>query len=79
MIISKGQERIEIPNLAGLTPDAALQKISELGLTAGDINEVFDMKIEKGNVIRTDPKTGEKVKRKSIINLDVSKGIEKLV
>ena len=78
LIISKGQERIEIPNLAGLTPDAALQKISELGLTAGDINEVFDMKIEKGNVIRTDPKTGEKVKRKSIINLDVSKGIEKV-
>ena len=78
LIISKGQERIEIPNLEGLTPDIALQKISELGLTAGDINEVFDMKIEKGNVIRTDPKTGEKVKRKAIVNLDVSKGIEKV-
>jgi serine/threonine protein kinase len=78
LIISKGQERIEIPSLEGLTPDIALQKISELGLTAGDINEVFDMKIEKGNVIRTDPKTGEKVKRKAIVNLDVSKGIEKV-
>lgn len=78
LIISKGQERIEIPNLEGLTPDIALQKISELGLTAGDINEVFDMKIEKGKVIRTDPKTGEKVKRKAIVNLDVSKGIEKV-
>ena len=78
LIISKGQERIEIPSLEGLTPDIALQKISELGLTAGDINEVFDMKIEKGNVIRSDPKTGEKVKRKAIVNLDVSKGIEKV-
>lgn len=78
LIISKGQERIEIPSLEGLTPDIALQKISELGLTAGDINEVFDMKIEKGKVIRTDPKTGEKVKRKAIVNLDVSKGIEKV-
>ena len=36
------------------------------------------MKIEKGNVIRSDPKTGEKVKRKAIVNLDVSKGIEKV-
>jgi serine/threonine-protein kinase len=78
LIISKGQERIEIPNLEGLTPDIALQKIGELGLTAGDINEIFDMKIEKGNVIRTDPKAGEKVKRKAIVNLDVSKGIEKV-
>ena len=78
LVISKGQERIEIPVIANLTPDVATQKISALGLTIGDINEVFDMKVESGFVIGTDPKSGEKVKRNSVVNIVVSKGIEKI-
>jgi eukaryotic-like serine/threonine-protein kinase len=78
LVLSKGQERIEIPVITNLTPDVATQKISALGLTIGDINEVFDMKIESGFVIGTDPKSGEKVKRNSVVNIFVSKGIEKI-
>ena len=78
LIISKGQERIEIPVITNLTPDLATQKISALGLTIGDINEVFDMKVESGFVIGTDPKSGEKVKRNSVVNIVVSKGVEKI-
>ena len=78
LVLSKGQERIEIPVITNLTPDVATQKISALGLTIGDINEVFDMKIESGFVIGTDPKSGEKVKRNSVVNIVVSKGIEKI-
>jgi serine/threonine-protein kinase len=79
LVLSKGQERIEIPVIANLTPDVATQKISALGLTIGDINEVFDMKVESGFVIGTDPKSGEKVKRNSVVNIVVSKGVEKIV
>jgi serine/threonine-protein kinase len=78
LVLSKGQERIEIPVIANLTPDLATQKISALGLTIGDINEVFDMKVESGFVIGTDPKSGEKVKRNSVVNIVVSKGVEKI-
>ena len=78
LVLSKGQERIEIPVISNLTPDVATQKISALGLTIGDINEVFDMKVESGFVIGTDPKSGEKVKRNSVVNIVVSKGIEKI-
>ena len=78
LVLSKGQERIEIPVIANLTPDVATQKISALGLTIGDINEVFDMKVESGFVIGTDPKSGEKVKRNSVVNIVVSKGVEKI-
>ena len=78
LVLSKGQERIEIPAVANLTPDVATQKISALGLTIGDISEVFDMKIESGFVIGTDPKSGEKVKRNSVVNIVVSKGVEKI-
>ena len=78
LVLSKGQERIEIPVTTNLTPDIATQKISALGLTIGDINEVFDMKVESGFVIGTDPKSGEKVKRNSVVNIVVSKGVEKI-
>ena len=78
LVLSKGQERIEIPVITNLTPDVATQKISALGLTIGDINEIFDMKVESGFVIGTDPKSGEKVKRNSVVNIVVSKGIEKI-
>ena len=78
LVLSKGQERIQIPVITNLTPDVATQKISALGLTIGDINEVFDMKVESGFVIGTDPKSGEKVKRNSVVNIVVSKGVEKI-
>ena len=78
LVLSKGKERIEIPVITNLTPDVATQKISALGLTIGDINEVFDMKVESGFVIGTDPKSGEKVKRNSVVNIVVSKGVEKI-
>ncbi|MFM8632705.1 MAG: Stk1 family PASTA domain-containing Ser/Thr kinase [Candidatus Nanopelagicus sp.] len=78
LVISKGQERIEIPSVTNLTPDLATQKIAELGLTIGDVNEAFDMKIPAGFVIGTDPKSGDKVKRNSVVNIVVSKGVEQV-
>lgn len=78
LVISKGQERIEIPSVTNLTPDLATQKIAELGLTIGDVNEAFDVKIPAGFVIGTDPKSGDKVKRNSVVNIVVSKGVEKV-
>ena len=78
LIVSKGQERIIVPTLNGLTPDVASGKISDLGLSVGQINESFDMKVAAGFVIGTDPKIGSEVRRKSIVNLIVSKGVEQL-
>ena len=78
LIVSKGQERIVIPILNGLTPDIASGKISDLGLSVGQVNESFDMKVAAGFVIGTDPKDGSEVRRKSIVNLIVSKGVEQL-
>lgn len=78
LIISKGQERILVPQLKGLTPDVASAQLSTLGLTVGEINESFDMQIAAGYVISTDPKESSAVKRKAIVNLIVSKGIEQI-
>ena len=78
LILSKGQERILVPQLKGLTPDVASAQLSTLGLTVGEINESFDMQIAAGYVISTDPKESSAVKRKAIVNLIVSKGIEQI-
>ena len=78
LILSKGQERILIPRLNGLTPDVASAQLSSLGLTVGEINESFDMKIAAGYVIATEPKETMAVKRKAIVNLIVSKGVEQI-
>ena len=78
LILSKGQERILVPQLKGLTPDVASAQLSTLGLTVGEISESFDMQIAAGYVISTDPKDTSAVKRKAIVNLIVSKGIEQI-
>jgi serine/threonine-protein kinase len=79
LVISKGQERIQIPDLQGLAPDVASQKLADLGLTVGDVYEVFDGKFAAGFVVRSDPIKGEAVKRKSVVNIEVSRGVEKII
>lgn len=77
--ISKGQERILIPDLKGVTPDIATQRLSELGLSIGDISEEFNMNIESGYLISTEPNIASAVKRNTVINLTISKGIEQVL
>ena len=76
--ISKGKERIVIPSLVGVTPDVAIQKLAEIGLKIGETNEIFSAAAEKGFVVGTEPKLSTEVKRNSIVNIFVSKGIEQV-
>jgi eukaryotic-like serine/threonine-protein kinase len=76
LVISKGAERYTIAALVGLTPQAAAAAITKSPLTVGTTSEVFSNKIPKGFVISTDPEAGAKVKRDSVINIVVSKGVE---
>ena len=76
LVISKGAERYTIAALVGLTPQAAAAAITKSPLTVGITSEVFSNKIPKGFVISTDPEAGAKVKRDSVINIVVSKGVE---
>lgn len=78
LVVSKGQERILLAALKGTTPDIASQKIADLGLSVGEIIENFDSVVEAGFVIGTNPKEQTPVKRGSIVNIIVSKGIEKV-
>ena len=78
LTVSKGPERYIVPQLIGLTPEAAVNAIAKFPLATGTITEVFNSEVPKGFVISADPAPGTKVRRDAAINLVVSKGIETL-
>ena len=78
LVISKGPERYNIPNLANLTPDAATSKLSQYPLSIQPNIEEFNAVIPKGYVIGSDPIAGTQVKRDTAVTLHISKGIEQV-
>jgi beta-lactam-binding protein with PASTA domain/serine/threonine protein kinase len=78
VFLSKGKERIDVPNLVGLTPEAAQAKLKESSLATSEITEEFSSDVAAGLVMRSNPIAGERVKRDSNVSLVISKGIERL-
>lgn len=75
-VVSKGKERYKVPKLTGKSVDEAAAILSKINLRVGETKEVFDAKIDKGDVIKTAIKTGTEVKRDTKIDVTVSKGRE---
>jgi serine/threonine-protein kinase len=78
LILSKGPERFLIPQLTGLTPQAAKNLISKFPIKIEPILEEFNNEIPKGYVLGSNPAAGENVKRNSKFIIIVSKGIEQV-
>ena len=78
LIVSKGKERYDVPNLAGLTPEAAATLLSDNTLTLGTQSESYSSAIPQGSIISSSPRAGEQVKRESRIDIVISKGIEQI-
>lgn len=78
LVISKGPERYIIPQLLGLTPEAATNLLSQLPIKLQPIVKRFSSEIPKGYVMDSNPLSGAKVKRDSKIAIIVSKGVEQV-
>ena len=76
LVVSKGAERYTIPALISLTPEAALNLLAKSPLKVGEITEVFNAKFPQGFVISSNPAQGTRVKRDTLIDIVVSKGVE---
>jgi serine/threonine-protein kinase len=76
LVISKGAERYTIPSLLKLTPEAAVNLLAKSPLKVGEITEVFNATIPKGFVISSNPDQGTRVKRDTLVDLVVSKGVK---
>lgn len=73
-VISQGPERHSVPDLRGLTEAQVPTKLREATLVLGETTQQFHDKVPKGQVIRTTPKAGERVRRASSVDIVVSKG-----
>ncbi len=77
LTISKGEKPIEevtVPDLKGMSPDAARQELVKLGLVAGAADGVNSNDVAKGLVADQSPKAGTKVEKGSTVNLQISLG-----
>lgn len=73
VVVSKGTETVEVPNVVGKTREEAEKLLKDSGLVA-EITEENDEKVEAGIVLSQDVEDGESVNKGSTIKLVVSKG-----
>ncbi|MGH2787014.1 MAG: Stk1 family PASTA domain-containing Ser/Thr kinase [Actinomycetota bacterium] len=80
LVVSRGPEPLDVPNVAELTGDKATARLKSAGFTA-TLVESYDNKVPPGRVIGTSPGTGEIALQGSEIQVYVSIGpeFEKLV
>ena len=71
--VSKGSESVSVPNLVGLTKDAAAAKLADLGLK-GNATSTYSDSVPEGQVISQNPYYGTKVESGSSVSYVVSKG-----
>ncbi len=72
--ISQGPERYLVPDVAGMTPQAAGAAITAANLTLGGRTEAFDDNVAAGQVAKTSPKIGSELKPGERVDLVISKG-----
>ena len=74
MKVSKGTEKITVPNVTGETENDAKAKLKEAGLTVSSVETEYNETVEKGKVISQTPKGGKKVESGTSVKLIVSLG-----
>ncbi len=75
LFVSKGSESADMPDVKGMTLDAAKSQLEGMGLKVKVQNEFHDT-IEENKVIKTSPEAGKQVKLGTTVTLTVSKGKE---
>lgn len=73
VVVSKGTETVEVPDVVGKTREEAEKLLKDAGLIA-EITEENDEKVEAGIVLSQDIEDGETVNKGSTVKLVVSKG-----
>lgn len=71
--VSRGSRTVTLPNLVGKTIEEASTKLTELDLQLGTHPKQANAKPDN-TILRTDPPAGEKLARKTKVNLAVSGG-----
>jgi len=76
--VSRGEKKVEVPDLTGKTGEQAANILGKLGLEVGEITKEFS-EFDEDAIISQDPKAGEKVMIGTPVDLVISRGIELVV
>ena len=76
--VSNGQERIKVPELLGLTQDAAVAELAKANLKIGSTSSSFSPTVDQGLVISSNPPAGSDIKKGALVSLVISKGIQQM-
>jgi serine/threonine-protein kinase len=76
LTLSKGQERYDVPDLAGKPEAEAGQILEGTHLVIGEPTRVYSDTVKLGYVIATDPVGGTSLPRGTAVSLVVSKGVQ---
>ena len=74
LVISSGPQMVTLPNVEGLTQDAATTAITAAKLTVGTVTQQSSNTMATGKVISQDPASGNSVAQGSLVNLVISSG-----
>ena len=74
LVVSKGPEKVTMPNLWGNPKDRAIEKLRALGLSV-EVYEEYSDEVE-GRVFKTTPAADEKVDPGSMVQIVISKGVK---
>jgi len=76
LVVSKGPEMVEVPNVMGLSENDAVTLITTARLKVGTITRQYSDTIEEGKVISQKPEAGKLVVVHSPVELVISQGKE---
>ena len=72
-VVSSGPNEVSVPDFTGMSKSEVQSAAKEAGLTV-NFDEDYDTQVPAGQVIRSNPSAGEKVKKNSSVTVTLSKG-----
>jgi len=74
MIVSKGTEKVKVPNVVGKTQSDAQDQIVSAGLDYNNTNTEYSDTVKKGKVISQSPEAGKRVGPDTVVTIVISDG-----
>jgi serine/threonine-protein kinase len=78
LVVSTGPNSVSVPDVTGLTQEAARAQITGSGLVVGSVTEEDDPAQPAGRALRTEPASGQAVAEGSEVSLFISSGFVQL-
>ncbi len=77
VILSKGKEKVRVPNIVGLPLERGIELLDKAGLSVKKIDSVSVDTVEAGKIVAIHPAPDNYVKKGTHVYLTISKGTEK--